>query len=32
VADSSLWLGKEEALSHFLHSEALKEFYRTEEV
>ncbi len=32
VADSSLWLSKEEALSHFLHSEALKEFYRTEEV
>lgn len=32
VADSSLWLSKEEAISQFLNSDALKEFYRTEEV
>ncbi len=30
-ADGSVWLGREEAVSHFLHSEGIKEFYRVEE-
>lgn len=31
-ADGSLWLSHEEALTHFLNSDSLNEFYRTEEV
>lgn len=31
-ADGSVWLGREEAVSHFLHSDGLKEFYRVEEI
>jgi hypothetical protein len=31
-ADGSVWLGREEAVAHFLHSEGLKEFYRVEEI
>jgi hypothetical protein len=30
-ADGSVWLGREEAVSHFLHSDGIKEFYRVEE-
>lgn len=30
--DGSLWLGREDALAHFLHSEALKEFYVSEQI
>lgn len=30
-ADGSVWLGREEAVGHFLHSEGIKEFYRVEE-
>ena len=31
-ADGSVWLSREEAVTHFLHSEGLKEFYRVEEI
>ena len=31
-ADGSVWLGREEAVTHFLHSDGLKEFYRVEEI
>jgi hypothetical protein len=31
-ADGSVWLGREEAVAHFLHSDGLKEFYRVEEI
>ncbi|OAI57265.1 hypothetical protein AYO49_02445 [Verrucomicrobiaceae bacterium SCGC AG-212-N21] len=31
-ADGSVWLNREEAVGHFLHSEGLKEFYRVEEI
>lgn len=31
-ADGSVWLGREEAVAHFLHSDGLKEFYREEVV
>lgn len=31
-ADGSVWLGREEAVAHFLHSEGLKEFYSVEEI
>lgn len=31
-ADGSVWLGREEAVSHFLHSEGIKDFYRVEEI
>jgi hypothetical protein len=30
-ADGSVWLGREEAVAHFLHSDGIKEFYRVEE-
>ncbi len=30
--DGSLWLSREDALAHFLHSEALKEFYVSEQI
>jgi hypothetical protein len=30
-ADGSVWLGREEAVAHFLQSEGIKEFYRVEE-
>lgn len=31
-ADGSVWLGREEAVSHFLNSEGIKEFYRVEDI
>lgn len=31
-ADGSVWLSREEAVAHFLHSEGIKEFYRVENI
>ena len=31
-ADGSVWLSREEAVAHFLHSDGIKEFYRVEDI